>query len=81
MTANQGVHSIYEMESVVRGLDAVIGEELHVPLVRGDGNDHKKYAVAMMKDGYIVGHLPWSMSLYVFVCAIAMHMCKENYAS
>ena len=32
------------------------GEELS--LVTEDGNEHDKYAVAVIKDGYVVGHMP-----------------------
>ena len=67
MAANQRVRSVYEKESVVRGHHIYkaswtpsIGEEL--PVQREDGNQHDDHAVAVMKNGDIVGHVPRSLS-------------------
>ena len=56
-----------ERNSCVRGYhiymsiwDAVIGEEL--PCRRDTGNERDRYAVAVMKDGTIIGHLPRKIS-------------------
>ena len=37
-----------------------LGEELS--LVTEDGNEYDKYAVAVIKDGDVVGHMPRSLS-------------------
>ena len=61
------VRSVYEKESVVRGHHIYkaswtpnIGEELSVK--REDDNQHDNHAVAVMKNGKIVGHVPRSIS-------------------
>ena len=40
--------------------DAIIGEEL--PCERETGNERDRYAVAIKKDGTIIGHLPRKIS-------------------
>ena len=59
--ASQGMRCVFEIESVVRGhhiykisWTPVIGEELM--LEAEDCNEHDKHAVAVMKDGHVVGH-------------------------
>ena len=54
---------MYEKESVVRGHHVykviwtpVIGEELEVRTE--DDNDHDQHAVAVVKDGVVIGHMP-----------------------
>ena len=54
---------MYEKESVVRGHHVykviwtpVIGEELEVRTK--DDNDHDQHAVAVVKDGVVIGHMP-----------------------
>ena len=61
------VSSMYKKESVVRGHHIyrkswapVIGEVL--PVEREEDNQHDDYAVAVMKNGDIVGHVPRSIS-------------------
>ena len=56
-------HAVYEKESVVRGHHVykviwtpVIGEELEVRTE--DDNDHDQHAVAVVKDGVVIGHMP-----------------------
>ena len=65
--AASSVHSIYKKESVVRGhhiyqksWTPVIGEVLTVE--REENNPHDDHAVAVMKNGNIVGHVPRSIS-------------------
>ena len=68
MAARQVVpHGVYEKESVVRRHDIyktvwtpVIGEEL--PVEREEDNQHDQHAVAVVKNGDIVGHMPRSIS-------------------
>ena len=57
----------YEKTSVIRGQHIyksiwtpIIGEEL--VLEAQDDNEHDKHAVAVMKDGCVVGHVPRSIS-------------------
>ena len=57
----------HEETSVIRGHHVYksvwtpeVGKELS--LVTEDGNEHDKYAVAVIKDGYVVGHMPRSLS-------------------
>ena len=38
----------------------MVSEELN--LVTDDSNEHDKYAFAVIKDGYVVGHMPRSLS-------------------
>ena len=58
---------VYEKESVVRGhhiyktvWTPVIGEEL--PVEREEDNQHDQHAVAVVKNGTIVGHMPRTLS-------------------
>ena len=58
---------VFEIESVVRGHNVykiswtpVIGEELM--LEAEDTNEHDEHAVAVMKDGHVVGHVSRTMS-------------------
>ena len=55
--------AVYEKESVVRDHHVykviwtpVIGEELEVRTE--DDNDHDQHAVAVVKDGVVIGHMP-----------------------
>ena len=67
MAASQVVpRGVYEKESVVRGhhiyktvWTPVIGEEL--PVEREEDNQHDQHAVAVVKNGDIVGHIPRSI--------------------
>ena len=67
MAASQVVlRGVYEKESVVRGhhiyktvWTPVIGEEL--PVEREEDNQHDQHAVAVVKNGDIVGHMPRSI--------------------
>ena len=61
--ASQGYCAVYEKESVVRGhhiykaiWTPVIGEELDVQTE--DSNHHDQHAVAVVKDGVVIGHMP-----------------------
>ena len=54
---NSCVHGFHIYMSI---WDAVIGEELLYQ--RDTGNERDRYAVAIMKDGTIIGHLPWKIS-------------------
>ena len=63
------MHSVFNKNSVVRDhhiyktymyWTPVVGEEL--TLETEDDNEHNEHAVAVMKDGYIVGHMPHSLS-------------------
>ena len=67
MSQPVAVRSAYEKKSVVRGHHIYkalwtpsIGEELLVE--REDGNQHDDHAVAVIKNGDIVGHMPRSFS-------------------
>ena len=68
MAASQVVpRGVYKKESVVRGhhiyktvWTPVIGEEL--PVEREEDNQHDQHAVAVVKNGDIVGHMPRSIS-------------------
>ena len=69
MAGSQGAEarSVFEKDSVVRGHHVykiywtpVVGEEL--TLATEDDNEHDEHAVSVMKDGYIVGHVPCSLS-------------------
>ena len=60
-------HESYQKVSVVRGHHIYkvvwtpeVGEVLQVRTE--DGNEHDEHAVAVVKDGLIVGHVPHSMS-------------------
>ena len=55
--------AVYEKESIVRGHHVykaiwtpVIGEELEVRTE--DDNEHDQHAVAVVKDGVVIGHMP-----------------------
>ena len=63
-----------EIQSIVRGhhiykvvWTPVIGEELTV--IPEENNDHDRHAIAVMKDGEVVGHVPRELSkiLYFFL--------------
>ena len=65
MAGGQGAKSpsVFNKHSVVRGHHIyktywmpVVGEELTLEME--DDNEHDEHAVAVMKDGYIVGHMP-----------------------
>ena len=65
--ADSPARSVYKKESVVRGhhiyktsWTPVIGEEL--PAEREENNEHDEHAVAVRKNGVIVGHVPRSFS-------------------
>ena len=69
MAGSQGAkpRSVFNKDSVVRGHHIyktywmpVVGEEL--TLETEHDNEHDEHAVAVMKDGYIVGHVPRSLS-------------------
>ena len=62
-----GSYSLHDMATIVRGHHVYkdiqtpdIGETL--PAGAEDSNDHDKYAVAVMKDRTVVGHVPHSIS-------------------
>ena len=68
MAASQGVPArcVYEKESVVRGhhiyktsWTLMIGE---LPIEREEDNQHDEHAVAVMKNGTIIGHVLRSVS-------------------
>ena len=61
--ASQECRAVYEKESVVRGHHVykaiwtpVIGEELEVKTE--EDNNHDQHAVAVVKDGLVIGHMP-----------------------
>ena len=67
-------------------LDAVIREEF--PCRRDTGNERDRYAVAVMKDGTIIGHLPrkisWQCSLFLrrgssITCCVMEHRRYSSY--
>ena len=66
--ADSPARSVYKKESVVRGhhiyktsWTPVIGEEL--PAEREENNEHDEHAVAVRKNGVIVGHVPRSFRI------------------
>ena len=79
--ASQGSSdSSFEIASMIRGhhiyksiWTPVVGEEL--TLQREDSNDHDLHAVAVVKDGNVVGHVPRSVcrcsSLYMVAASSA----------
>ncbi len=65
--ASQCRVSVHQKESVVRGhhiykssWTPVLGEELL--LKREEGNQHDEYAVAVLRNGAVVGHMPRCIS-------------------
>ena len=77
------MRSIYKKESMVRGHHSyqkswtlVIGDVLIVE--REEENQHDDYAVTVMKNGDIVGHLPRSISRvsWVFLKHGGVIMCQ-----
>ena len=54
------VEDRHERASVIRGHH--VYKSVWTPMVAAeDDNEHDRYTIAVMKDGYVVGHIPRSL--------------------
>lgn len=79
-----GAESVrFSVEAMVRGYhaykdvwEATFGEELQCQTEQG--NDQDEFTVAVLKDGNIIGHIPWNIpaACSMFLCWGCSIMCR-----